>query len=186
MKKKMEASMTVEAAFVMPIVLFSVIALILMSFYLHDICTIQNVVDDTLHRTSLQLKHETDNQTGKVKYGQINDRGVFFAISGGFDQEQEKIQTYLNQKLSSGLFLSIITGVHTSVSKSGIQIQVDTDLKIYLPVFSNLLLKRRQFKEEAGLHDPAQTIRMTAVILETGQQIKGMDQLKEIISKWKK
>ena len=57
---KAKASFTIEAVFIMPIVLFTVVSIIYISFYLHDYCRMQGITDMVLHKAAMNLKHEAD------------------------------------------------------------------------------------------------------------------------------
>ena len=181
--KKVEksGSITVEAAFVMPLVIFTMIALILLGFYLHDVCKVQGIVDKTLHKAALCVKHEADITSGKIAYERINRRGVFYLVFGNTEQEKEEIQEYLVKELSEGLFISQIDAVKVGAGKSKLTITLDMETDITLPFFLTLFQKFRntEIKGEYPVHDPAETIRRTEVILDTGSSIKGVDELKE-------
>lgn len=174
-------SITVEAAFVLPIVILTVFALIYLTFYLHDICRIQALTDMTLHKAGITVKHEADIATGEVAYDSINDRGVFYILFGNSEKEEEQIQSYLMQQLKDGLFLTRISGVSVKADKFKIKISVKTVTEVSLPgirwlfePFSNTIVAG-----EYSVHNPAEAIRCTEVILETGSSIKGVDKIKE-------
>lgn len=181
--KTFKGSITVEAAFVMPIVILSIFALIYLSFYLHDNCLIQGTMDLTLHKAGMTVKHEADISTGEVSYERISDRGVFYLLFGETEQEEKLIQTYLEQELSKGLFITKIYGIKVSVTKAKIKISIETNTKVSLPGLSYLFdpFADRAFVGEYTIHNPTETIRGMEVILETGSSIKGVDKLKEIV-----
>jgi hypothetical protein len=173
-------SITVEAAFVMPIVILAVFAVIYLAFYLHDMCRIQAAMDKTLHKAAITIKHEADMETGEVAYENINDRGVFFLLYGGLEEEMI-IEDYLQQELSEGLFLSKIISVSADVGLFSINASVKAETKVSLPGIKYLFAPSStvEIKRDYPVHNPAETIRRTEVILDTGSSIKGVDELKE-------
>ncbi len=179
-------SITVEASFVMPIVIMTIFLLIYLSFYLHDICRIQGTVDLILHQAGFSLKHEADIATGEVDYQKINDRGVFYLLFGNMQEEEEQIYGLLKQTLAKKLFLVKIDEINVTVNKTKVEAVVKTDTQVNLPVFSYLfeLLPDREIKAACPVHNPAETVRYTEVILELGSEIKGVDELKEKIEKF--
>lgn len=176
-------SITVEAAFVMPIVVFTIFALIYLAFYLHDMCRIQAVMDKTLHKAGISVKHEGDLETGAVAYENISDRGVFYLIFGDTEEEETQIREYLTQQLSEGLFLSTISSIDVDVGKFNMDISIKADTEVSLPGVRYLFepVSITEIEGSYPVHDPAETIRRTEVILDTGSSIKGVDELKEKI-----
>ncbi|HWT74743.1 MAG TPA: TadE family protein [Mobilitalea sp.] len=175
------ASITVEAAYLMPIVIITIFALIYLSFILHDKCLIQGEVDKVLHKASFNVKHEADLITGAVEFEKLDERGIFYFIFGSTQDEENRLKEYLKKELSEGLFLMKITSAEIEVNKFDINIQIEAKANITLPVFHNLLNRYSGIliTNSCVIHNPAETIRAAEVILETGSSIKGMDELKE-------
>lgn len=188
MKLRKEGSLTVEAALLMPFILFVVFSLVYLAFYLHDISKIQGIVDDSLKKASFTLKHEADFVTGETSYDNIDKRGVFYLIMGSTESEKETIQNYLQKKLSKGLFLAKITEIQTKVSKWKITITVDMEICISMKGIMDFFrpISKKRITGTSTVHNPAETIRITEVILDTGQKIKGVEALKEKIEKIRK
>lgn len=179
-------SITVEAAFVMPIVIITVFALIYLAFYLHDICKIQAVTDIIIHKAGITVKHDADIVTGDVDYEHINDRGVFYILLGSTDADEKQIKDYLIQKLSKGLFLVEVGNINVDVGKFKISASVQADATVTLPGVQNLfqVFSKTVIAEEYPVHNPAETIRLIEVVLDTGSSIKGVDEAKEKLEKF--
>ncbi|MHB8129870.1 MAG: TadE family protein [Mobilitalea sp.] len=177
----MSANLTVEAAYILPIVIFTIFALIYLAFYLHDRSRIQGMVDKTLHKAGFTVKHEADIATGEISYDRINDRGVFYLAVGSTEMEEKQIQKYLQQELADKLFLSKIKSVKVEVGKFKITITVETNTKVSLPGIKYLFdqFSYTEIEGEYPVHNPTETIRRAEVALETGSKIKGIDELKE-------
>ena len=179
--------MTVEAALLMPLILFVVFSLIYLAFYLHDISRIQGIVDDALKKASLSFKHDSNFITGETNYANINERGAFYLITGSTKQEEETLQKYLQNKLSRGLFITKISGIQTEANKWRIYIRVNVEISISTRGVMNFFdpIAYKIIDGTCSIHNPAETIRMTEVILNTGQKIKGMDAMKKKLEKVK-
>jgi hypothetical protein len=174
-------SITVEAAFIMPIVIFFVFALIYFAFYLHDICRIQSKIDLVLYKAGITVKHEADIVTGHVDYKKIGSRGVFYLLLGSTNEEEKQVQNYLCQELEEGLFLVKVDKIDVTVEKQKIVVSVETGTQVSLKGIKDLFEPYSKIvrKGEYPVHNPAESIRCMEVILETGSGIKGMDKLKE-------
>lgn len=178
-----EGSITVEAAFVMPIVILTIFALIYLSFLLYDQNHIQGGVDKVLHNTCITVKHDVITNTGMVDYEKIDDRGVFYFLTRDTKQDNTNLENYLHQELEEGLFQFEISEIKAEVGAFQINVEVLARSKIKLPFFQGLF---RQFTysktfASAPIHNPADTIRIAEVILETGSNIKGIEELKNIL-----
>lgn len=188
MKSQREGSLTVEAAFIMPMILLSVFALIYLTFYLHDKCRIYGVTDKVLHKSILAIKHDADVETGEISFNKINERGVFYLPLGSTDIEKEKISNYLQRELSKGLFLCQITVIEVKVDKFKVSITVKAKPKITMPGLSNIAepFSTISVTAQAQIHNPAEQIRLSEVVLETGEKIKGVKSLKEKLLRYLK
>ena len=180
------ASITVEAAFIMPLILFLLFALIYLSFILYDICRIQGGMDRTLHQYGLSLKHETDAVTGRIRYEEIGKRGVFYLLTDHSDLYEKRIEADITDQLTKGLLLVKIASVEATVGKFSITIAIEASYQVPVPFahallepYSNILLTGSY-----PIHDPVETIRRCEVILDTASDIKGVDEMKEKIEKF--
>lgn len=179
-KETVPGSITVEAAFLFPIVIFMIFALIYLAFYLHDMCKIQGVVNGTLHKAGLALKHEVNLETGGIRYEDMNERGVFYLITGRAKQEEKDINYHILSKLSGGLLYTKIITVSSEIGQLSLSISVKTKTTVNLPIFGVLFgdYSATVIEGSYPLHNPEETLRACEVILDTGSQIKGVEQLK--------
>ncbi len=184
MKRKIQASFTLEAVFIMPIVLFIIVFILYLSFYLHDICKIQGLTDLVRHKAALNFKREADVNTGKMNYDGIN-KGIFGRLLEGTETKETDVENHLYRMLSKGLFITRVTDVHVSKDTFHIAIRVEGTTRIPIKAIQQLFSSGRTLAVEAKApyHNPAETVRMSEVILDTGEEIKGFDKLKESIGK---
>lgn len=184
MKTKIKASFTIEAVFVMPILLFTIVSIIYLSFYLHDYCRLQGVTDHVLHKATLNLKHEADIKTGRVNYDEIN-KGIFSKSLEGSDNKERDIETYLGQLLSKGFLASRVTDVQVSIRLQQVFIKVEGKFVSPIKGVQGIISsgKPMAIKVKATHHNPSDTVRMSEIILDTGSKIKGFDELKDKLGK---
>lgn len=184
MNKKIKASFTVEASFVMSIVLFTIIFIIYLSFYLHDYSVMKGITDGVLYKSTLYLKHEADIGTGKVDYDKIC-KGIFSQVFGKVDAQECEIENHLSYLLSNRLLVTRISDV--SVSKGILNISIRVEGTIHIPIkgVQRIFSGDRALVVEvkAPYHKPANSVRISEVILDTGSKIKGYNKLKETVEK---
>lgn len=179
--KSLSASFTLEAAMIMPIVFFVIFAIISLTFCLYDQCRIQGITDIVLHKAAFAMKHEAEIATGKVSYDRLNDRDIFYLPFGSTKEPEESIRLYLLGELNDNLLITDLSDAVVSVGRFGISVTVEGRLRIpirgirdFLPGDPGITVKA-----EASFHNPAETIRISEVVLETGTKIKGIEALKE-------
>lgn len=179
MRTRVNASFTVEAAIVMPLVLYTILALIFLSFNLHDRCRIHCMADKVLHKASIYMKHDADITTCKTDYENINDRGILYPITGNTADERIEIEQYLISELEYGLLCTEITGIEVKAGKLMVRLEIQGRLDVPATLFMSFLKRSIHVRAERPLHNPAEAIRISEVILETGTRIKGVDKLIE-------
>lgn len=182
MRKYARGSFTVEAAFIFPIILFVIFSLICVTFYIHDKCRLQAVADRILHKASLTIKHEADIQSGKVSYEKINDRGVFYLPFGNAEKEEESIREFLQLEMGGGLLAAEVTDIKVIAGKWKIEVSLEGEYKIPIQgVLDYFQPDPILIKVCSPVHNPAETVRIGEIILDTGEKIKGLEELKNKI-----
>lgn len=181
---KIKASFTIEAVFIMPIVLFTMVFIIYLSFYLHDYCRIRGITDGSLHKAAMNLKHEADIDSGRVNYDEIN-KGLLSRIFENSDSKETEIENYISKLLSKGLIATRITDVHVSKKLLNISVRVEGSFKFPLRSLQWIISfdKAMVVEAKSSYHYPADSVRISEVILDTGSKIKGFDKIKESIGK---
>lgn len=177
---KVKASFTIEAVIILPIVLFTMVFIIYLSFYLHDYCKIRGITDGVLHKAAINSKHEADIEKGRVNYDEIN-KGIFSRMLEGSTIKEKEIEAYTNKLLSRGLIATRITDVNVTMKAMSLTARVEGDfmfpfrgLQWIIPLDKALIIEAK-----SAYHYPADSVRMSEVILDTGSRIEGLDKIKE-------
>jgi len=178
LKKMIKASFTIEAVFVMPIVLFTMVSIIFLSFFLHDYCRLQGITDHVLHKAIINLKQEGDIKTGRVNYDLIDKGLIRKSLEGSYDREKE-IEAYLTKILSKGFLTTRVTDVQASVETLKVYIKVEGRFESPIKGLPgvNSLVKPIVIELGGRYHNPSDTVRISEVILDTGSKVKGYDEL---------
>lgn len=181
-----QGSYTVEAAFIMPLVILVIAALIYMAMYMHDKNRIKAVLDKTSIEGSLMIKHETDKESSSIEYQNIDNRGIFFPIMGSCREEEERIESKLKEQLNRGMFLGEIKDIAVEMSHTKIKIKVKINMDISL-------FRVKEFFQNSGteiiinstgyVYYPAEFIRKFNAIEGIADDIKGYDEIIEELQK---
>lgn len=162
-----KGSYTVEAAFIVPIIIFVIMALIYMSFYLHDKARIQAIIHENLLEGGLIIKHEWNLNNNEIDYINIDKRGIYYPIVGETEDEINIIEDNLWDQLSHKLYIAQINGIVVEGDHWNISIKVDAVMNISI-------LKVREFFTGSGttltlssngrIHYPAEFIRQFSTV----------------------
>lgn len=104
-RKSYTGSLVVEACFVVPIIVFILLALLYLTSYLHDRCMAQETVTEILSEVENNMRHPCKNTTNQIAYNNINGYGVLFPIitNQEADEHIAQLQSVLNEELSKRL-----------------------------------------------------------------------------------
>ncbi len=182
---KIRGSFTVEATILLPMIVFMIYSMVFLGFYLHDRNRLEGIVDEVLQKGALSAKHEAEIHTGKVAYEKIGNRGVFYLLIGDTREQEKEIVDYLRETCEQGFFLTEITDIQVEVNKHQIKIILEGAVDVPMQSIREFFHPDRRIIVEAerSIHDPAEFIRISEVVLDTGSKIKGMEQLKNRIDK---
>ncbi|ROR23668.1 TadE-like protein [Mobilisporobacter senegalensis] len=174
------ASYTVEAALIIPIIIFVIIALIYMGFYLHDKSRIQAILNANIIQAGLMVKHEWNGAGDEIDYINIDNRGIYFPVIGDTKQEREEIGRILEEQLSINLYIAEINDIVVDADHSNIAVRVEVDMNISI-------LKVKEFFTGSGtnftilskgrVHYPAEFIRQFDVVEGIVDDLKGYDEI---------
>ncbi len=181
-----KASITIEASYILPIVIFAIFSIIYLAFYLHDYCILQNAMDMTVHKASLYANQVSDMEENEIYYEAINSRGVFYQIAGDMSPVKQQILVKLKKELEKGMFLYESISIQVEVNHYSIKISLQAKRKINLPIFGRIFkaMESTAIVTKNSIHRPAETIRGMEVIMSTAAELKGVDELKEKLEKF--
>lgn len=128
-KQKLErGSMTVEAVFVFPIIIFVLIAILYMSHYMADKCKGQSIIDLYAQEQALCLKGQYPLGTSQ-NYTKILEKGVYFYLSS-LTKEETELDKQVREQLAESLLMGEVSSVAAKVSYNSIIITAKIKLTI--------------------------------------------------------
>lgn len=129
MKNTLKASLTVEASMILPMVFFTIISVIYMSIYLHDVTIMRAITHEALDRYQLAYSNKIDMATGEVLSPAARlDRGLYWRF-GSDGSMKELVQAYIQEEgdkrmLTSDGTIDVQTVLHHYILKQNITIEV--------------------------------------------------------------
>ncbi|MDF2586334.1 MAG: hypothetical protein K0S41_175 [Anaerocolumna sp.] len=129
-KYYVKGSYTVEAAFVLPCIIFTIIALMYCSFYMHDKNKLQSVLDETLTKSKTLIQNETNMENGEMDYETYLSSGILYSLNPNYKNKENLIADYMNKRLKSGLFVSSVKDIFVKVRLNKLEINVTASVNI--------------------------------------------------------
>lgn len=185
-KSTVKGSYTVEAALILPIILFIIIGLLYLGFYLHDKVKIQSIIDDTTTRGRELIQFETDLETGLIDYSNYRNRPFLYPYFADFKEKENKINTYLMKQLSTGLFITKVDSISLSASSKTIHILVNGHMDIPFRQVKQLFTNGGlSFSNEnkIEIHHSVEFIRIFEVFSGVAEKVEFIDEILQNLQK---
>lgn len=183
-KKRYAGSYTVEATFVMTIVIFVIFALIYLTFYLADKSKLQNMLDLTTVKVNEMLKENGNMESGEVSYSNISNKSWIRNLLGDYSAQEQVGENYLKSKLEHGLILAKINSVSMKITHTKIEAKIEVMMDIPLLHARQYFTKESltaKLSSKASIHNPAEFIRLSDCVLSSTKKIKGADKVIETL-----
>lgn len=163
-----QGSYTVEATFIMPIIIVVIAALIYMSMYMHDKNRVKVVLDQEIIEGNYTIKYGTGIED-------INNQGIFFPLFGNFQDKEKFMKEKVKENLRKGMFLGKAEDIFVEADYNKINIQVLVTMDI------SMFGTNKDFivKTTGRVYHPAEFVRKIDGIEGIGENIKGYDKMKE-------
>lgn len=152
-RRKVNGSYTVEAAFILPVIVFVVIACLYMGFILHDNVRIQTVLKRSAEMAQDMLAHSRESETGDIEYESLNEK-----IRK--NQVEKEVGEYIKKELEKGVFLAEIQEQDVEISLLRVSVSVTWKSGItHMGAAKYLYDGERYTQEKQKLYEPAETLR---------------------------
>jgi len=161
-KKKLNASMTVEAAFIVPIVLFIIFALMYLAFNLHDRVRMETVLEKALGKGDYVVAQRSDTDGGAIDYDSLNEKNNWGYFRSGNKQQEEEIRKYIEEELEKGFFILEKEKILCETDGFAVKIEIMMRQKVTLNPVKALLGEEEmiRLKRVKNIHNPEEIIRI--------------------------
>lgn len=167
-------SITVEAVFLLPIILGLLLLTIWLALFLHDKIIVRAVMQQTVSSAGDFLVYGTLPEIGYLSKKNTIHRGMDYAIEASTGKEQERTENYVRLLLSDQLFLYQLDRVH--FEKRGYQLSLEAEFSCTGEFLSLILPGTKQFvmeyREEMFFPVAEEITRAGNVLLEFAENIK--------------
>ncbi len=181
--KEIKGSFTIEAAYIMPIILFTVIALIYFILYLYNV----TLFESRMNEAALSLEEFTlqagNPYTKSIDYELLLKRDITYRFMGPEEGSKRYITEYVNKQNKEGYVFAHVENIQLSGSILEQTLSAELVMDISLPeifkVFSSNTAKTG-IAVSRSMIPREEKQRIYTVLKDTVMQIKG---IKEILEK---
>lgn len=183
MGRKWNASFTVEAAFIVPLVVGLLFLMINATLYLHDVTTAKAMLTKAASQGAAFVNYNVYPGTDYVLYERMLDEGFFLRLLRDDDKEAEQILAmYLQKELAGALFLAEAEEVIVCVDGGTLRMScvLNGEKGLWgLGSFGVGDFFCQEVEASAPCTDTTQWSRIVTTILRTGERIKGIQAVME-------
>jgi hypothetical protein len=184
---KRNASYTLEAAFVVPIVFFIIIFFLNFTFYNYDRSKLQSELNDIMRKASVYMAYEVDLYIDEVIDYKIAGRNCLSVWFGDRTLKEKILKEYITKRLVSKYYITSVESitVETSVTK----VRVAGIARMRFPVLWFVTGVKDysfevNFSQEVSMFPREEKARIMTAVMELGTNIKGVDKLLSMVSKF--
>jgi hypothetical protein len=130
MKMTKQGSFTIEASFIMPLVIFVIITLVYIGFYLHDMTYLQGLANEGALKGAKALTYpERDLEIGRIEYSSMLDRFLYWRFMNHHNTEY--LESYIKNQIGQNVFQvnTQKTHVETEVEKNLLHTYVKVSIR---------------------------------------------------------
>lgn len=192
MKDLKTGNFTIEAALIMPIVIFITIALIFFGYYMHDYAVLQGIADDMalksariLPANNYILESQKDNTLVKVVYSDLTNKNLYWRFFTSIDSKEETIKKYGESLIDKQLFIldnrdiTMEVRVTGSVIRKTVEVDIEAPVKYPSSFIRELFGKNTtiQVSSKSVMRDQAEFIRTIDVITQVAERITPLQEV---------
>jgi hypothetical protein len=160
-----EASITVEAAYIVPIIIGIIFAIMTISFYFYDISAVQSVLNQNVHRMEKVLIHPCD-ETPDFQYSAINEK-FLYSTDNDYSEWEAKCKESIEKELNRSLMLLDTDNVKVKIGKKKITAEAEVFYIKNIPFvtdYISFLGTTRKMTAEEKVYNYADFVRLVDIV----------------------
>lgn len=183
--RSVAGSYTVEAAFLMPIVLFIVFGILSFARYQYEVCKLQGFINEAIIQYSNMLSQHYDLENNKILYEDQINENIFEFFGSIPNEKKEALKVYLNRSFPKEAQMVTLHKVDVTATRKDIHIKIIYEINIPIPMASLFFQDKKRMIESYGkVQESPDYVRVVSVILQEIKKTNIYDEVKDSVSKW--
>lgn len=183
--RRLNGSITVEAVFVVPVIVFIITAFVFFGMYLHDDTLIVCTMNQACERLNQSVKQPTNYESGVIFYDKMTEKGLLDKYTSAYESEVGCMKKYIKNTLEQRLMVSKIASIEVQKKRDRVHLVVTTKSQIsWVQVLRYVSgFQKSRYEVEGGIYDPSEYARAVSVSLDAVSDTKAMDAVTKVFSK---
>ena len=140
---KEKGSYTVEASLVMPIIFITIISIIYLALYLHDVVLLRTMACRAANDSACYVVREVEPESGYINYKQLLNRPLWYQWKDLAEGKKERIVQYTKSLIGNRLLISKVRSVEVHTKSHLIQ-KILGSTEIEICILADVALPVRQ------------------------------------------
>lgn len=164
-EKFLTASITVEASYIVPMILSIIFAIMVASFYFHDVVIVRAVLEKNIEKLENAFIHPLEKNDYYYDYKAINER-FLYSFSSDYKAQEDMGKKQIEEELSASLMLLRPENIKIQMKKKKLIASVELFSGIALPGTQYLRFfgKVRKVAVTISVYNQADFIRILTII----------------------
>ncbi len=184
---RIRASYTVEAVFIMPIVTIVIVLLVEMGLYQRDLLTAEMIASRVTEEARAYRIHAVDPYSDRVIYDYLKPGNIVTEwLKKDRSGEEEYLRQYLDSLLEDSFWIATVDAcsVEFENNRANVTVSIHSDvISGPLSVANRNAMMSDTVCYTADLSDIAEKNRIYGAVMETGKQVKGVDEIMTLLGR---
>ncbi len=185
MNKKAEGNYTLEAAILLPLILFIITALLYTALLLHDWKSAMGAVHLITMEGEAVARKSMEPVTGSIDYEKYLSRGIFEGTRD-YTSEETELEDVLTKYIEDKGFITSIEDMKVELTSKGIRINLDLEFNLPISGMEKLFKKSGtdyKYEDYKSFDNQPEFIRVFRVMMDTGENLPGADTILSSLKK---
>lgn len=184
-QKRYQASITVEAVIIVPLIIVVIMTFLYLTLYLHDKAAIYSILDDAVIKENMVRKQPSNYLTGEIDYEHLNTRSLLYHFIDDCDQEEEALRRYVSERIEGKLAVSRLTNIEVTNSYTGIGVKVWGKIIFHPLPLMDFFAGHKTFcmTVDIPIHNPSDFVRISDNLLGVAEGVKYYDKIADTLQK---
>ena len=181
-QKSVSGSYTVEASFLMPIIIFLIMGILSFAQSQYEVCKLQGFMNEAIIRYSNLLSQHYDLE--EIKYEAIITENLFDILGPVSNEKKKLFEHYMYKNFPKDTRIVKIQKVNVVATRKDIHMEIIYHTNLMLPMSELIFQGNKVLTAYGRVHRPSDYVRVVSVILKETKKIKYYDELKEQLDQW--
>jgi len=185
MNKKAEGNYTLEAAILLPLILFIITALLYTALLLHDWKSAMGAVHLITMEGEAVARKSMEPVTGSIDYEKYLSRGIFEGTRD-YTREETELEGVLTKYIEDKGFITSIEDLKVELTSKGIRIYIYLEFNLPITGISKLFKKSGtdyKYEDYKSFDIQPEFIRVFRIMMDTGENLPGADTILSSLKK---